>query len=155
MQSSGNDISLVNGNDSYVTGFFSNKSGYHAFHNFYRFLMQYKQDIMKTSNAFFADYSFGLLDVPRLTISPLIFFNYKDNLKYRVCITSFSLVRGSENPMLYNYSIQLKGYSLEAFDTSDRVGAILGQLGKLAPGLAGKLTSQVGGLKRVGSSLGF
>ena len=148
----GQDISLLT---NYTTGFYSDKSGYHAFHNFYRFLMQYKQDIMQTSNAFFADYTFGLIDIPRLTISPLIFFNYKDNLKYRVCIYSFSLVRSIDAPMLYNYNIQMRGYSLEMFDTTDRIDTLLGEVGVVAPGLSSKLQGSVGNLKRIGSSFGL
>ena len=125
------------------------KSGYFAFHNFYRFLMQYKQDIMKTSGAFFPDYTFGTIDIPRLTVSPLVFFNYKDNNKYKVCMHSFVLSRTAENPMLYNYSIKMTGYSLENYDSGDIGSTIIDQACKITGPYGKALKGKVGEVRRV------
>ena len=48
----------------------------------------------------------------------LYFVNYKDNNQYRVAINNFQLIRTAEDPMLYNYSISLRGYDLVSGDTT-------------------------------------
>jgi hypothetical protein len=110
---------LVNGAPKPKTGVFSEQSGYVAFHNLYRFLLNYKKDAA------------GVTDETDRTRHPLTFFNYKDNNQYDVIVRSFSLRRSAENPMLYNYSIQLRGYNLSTIQApiSDSLQNRLAQLG--------------------------
>jgi hypothetical protein len=87
----------------------SETSGYMAFHNFYRFLLQYKRDVTKIDgNA-------------KRKSHPLTFLNYKDNNQYNVAIQAFVLTRNAEDPMLYNYSIVMRGYKLCSLDKPDEV----------------------------------
>lgn len=86
------------------TGIINENSGYVAFHNLYRFLLQYKKDAAGISST-----------VPRKESGhPLTFFNYKDNNEYDVVVKSFTMRRSADNPMLYFYSIQLRGYNLRS-----------------------------------------
>lgn len=95
-----NDVSAIFKNPTAVTGLQLDQTGYYAFHNLYRFLLKYKKDTVDTS-------------VKRTsTQPPLVFFNYKDNVQYSVTIRSFVLRRDKENPMLYFYSITMRGYDL-------------------------------------------
>lgn len=80
---------------------YSKETGYFAFHNLYKFFLEYKHDVSG------ADGGVG----PRKG-HPLQFFNYKDNNEYDVAVRSFTLKRSAENPMLYYYSIVLRGYNL-------------------------------------------
>lgn len=89
---------------SAITGVHLEQTGYMAFHNLYRFLLQYKKDA-----AGVIDQTSRKADAP----APLVFFNYKDNNEYSVVIKSFSLRRDKENPMLYFYSISMRGYDLK------------------------------------------
>jgi hypothetical protein len=98
------------------TGVYVNQTGYVAFHNLYRFLLKYKQDVSSDADS-----------TVKRSEHPLTFFNYKDNNQYDVVVRGFTLRRSADNPMLYNYSIQLRGYNLrsvsdEAKDlTADRL----------------------------------
>lgn len=82
-------------------GVFSEKSGYVAFHNLYRVLLEYKKDVSGVNGS-----------QPRER-HPLTFFNYKDNNQYDVVVRSFTLTRSADNPMLYNYEIVLRGYNMQ------------------------------------------
>lgn len=82
------------------TGIGVDQTGYAAFHNLYRFLLQHKKDITTGSNALAEG------------VPPLVFFNYKDNNQYKAVIRAFTLTRSADNPMLYNYSIQIRGYDM-------------------------------------------
>ncbi|MEQ1531153.1 MAG: hypothetical protein ABL925_17695, partial [Methylococcales bacterium] len=95
---------------SAVTGIFKNETGYMAFHNLYRFFLQYKKDVAGVSD-----------HTPRKEDAgpPLVFFNHKDGNEYSVVIRTFVLRRDKENPMLYFYNISLRGYDLsEIKDTT-------------------------------------
>lgn len=94
---------LLDGGPSTKMGITNDSSGYVAFHNLYRFLLYYK----KVSSGEIAGSS-------QLHKQPLTFFNYKDNNEYYVVVRNFTLRRSAENPMLYNYSIQMRGYNLRA-----------------------------------------
>lgn len=97
---------LINGKPKPKTGLFSEQSGYVAFHNLYRFLLRYKKDAS------------GVIGGGENRQShPLTFFNYKDNNEYDVVVRSFSLRRDAQNPMLYNYSIVLRGYNLRTISS--------------------------------------
>lgn len=92
-----------NASNSAITGVFLDQTGYLAFHNLYRFFLQYKKDVAGVNDK-----------TPRKANAPppLVFFNHKDNNEYSVVIKSFVLRRDKENPMLYFYSIALRGYDL-------------------------------------------
>jgi hypothetical protein len=85
-------------------------TGYAAFHNFYLFLLKYKDSVAKGIKP-----SVG---------HPLSFVNYKDNNRYDVSINNFSLVRDARNPMLYNYSISMKAYNLKSANADKDVSAV-------------------------------
>lgn len=109
----------LNGGPSMKTGVDASKSGYMAFHNFYRFLLKYKKDAAGIS---------GLGNTQRKT-HPLQFLNHKDRIKYDVVIQSFTLSRNADNPMLYNYSIKMRGYNLRNVDASPPEQDQLAKLG--------------------------
>lgn len=91
---------LLDGGPKAKTGIIADNTGYVAFHNLYRFLLQYKKDAAGISSS-----------APR-DRHPLTFFNYKDNNEYDVVVRSFTLKRSADNPMLYYYSIQLRAYNI-------------------------------------------
>jgi len=93
----------------YKTGVNVKKTGYIAFHNFYLFLLAYKKDAAGLSS----------LGNKARSHHPLSFLNYKDGLKYDVAIQSFTLTRSAENPMLYNYSIKMRGYNLRSVNRKE------------------------------------
>ena len=99
---------LLNGAPKAQTGINSENSGYVAFHNLYRFLLQYKKDASGN----------GTSQAP-YERHPLTFFNYKDNNQYDVVVKGFTMRKSADNPMLYYYSIQLRGYNLRS--VSDKV----------------------------------
>jgi hypothetical protein len=98
------------------TGVKLDQTGYLAFHNLYRFFLKYKKDVSGTDTR-----SNGERDTtqrPENAKHPLVFFNHKDNNEYNVAVRSFTLKRDKENPMLYFYSITMRGYDLKNVDTS-------------------------------------
>lgn len=99
---------LINGIPKAQTGVYTDQTGYLAFHNLYRFLLQYKKDAAGID---------GSTDAR--TKHPLTFFNYKDNNQYDVAIRNFTLRRSADNPMLYNYSITMRGYNLRTASDSE------------------------------------
>jgi hypothetical protein len=82
-------------------------SGYVAFHNLYRFFLAYKKSAADGTSA-------------HSDSSPLMFLNFKDNNKYSCVINAFTLERSSDNPMLYNYSIQLRAYDLKDLGSGNK-----------------------------------
>ena len=98
---------IINGDPKPKTGVLGSQSGYVAFHNLYRFLLAYKKDAAGIS----ADGS--QIDDSKRSDHPLIFFNYKDGVQYYVALRApFVLRRTAEDPHLYFYSIQLRGYEM-------------------------------------------
>jgi len=94
-------VSAITGSStSPETAVYVDQTGYLAFHNLYRFLKQYKRDVA------------GVESNTAFTQHPLKFFNYKDNNEYNVAIRNFTLRKSAENPMLYYYSITMRGYNL-------------------------------------------
>jgi hypothetical protein len=83
-----------------TTGIYTDQTGYIAFHNLYRFLLNYKKDAAGVTSS-----------TPRTT-HPLVFFNYKDGNQYNVAVKNFILRRSNENPMLYYYQITMRGYNI-------------------------------------------
>ena len=78
-----------------------NRSGYTAFHNLYKFFLQYKKDTA------------GVESIEQRSKHPLWFLNYKDNNKYKCAIQKFVLKRSANDPMLYNYDIVLRAYEIQ------------------------------------------
>jgi len=91
---------LVNGSIKETPGFENKNSGYAAFHTLYKTLLKYKNDVANNK------------DKKERTKHPLIFFNYKDGNQYNVVIRNFNMKRSADNPMLYYYSISMRGYAL-------------------------------------------
>ena len=94
IQKAAQTVTSILKKEPYIAGMRDSDSGYAAFHNLYRFLLVYKKELMN-GNA-----------------KGLFFVNYKDNNQYRVAINSFQLIRTAEDPMLYNYSISMRGYDM-------------------------------------------
>lgn len=112
--------SLSDDSSATTSGVDMSNTGYAAFHNLYRLLLKYKQD---TS---------GAVDSQSRKRHPLTFFNFKDNNEYDVVVKNFTLRRSAENPMLYYYSISLRGYNLRSANdntVSDDTAARLKALG--------------------------
>lgn len=146
---------LLDGGVKPKTGINAENSGYVAFHNLYRFLLQYKKDASGTGGS----------QTP-FERHPLTFFNYKDNNQYDVVVRGFTMRRSADNPMLYNYSIQLRGYNLRS--VSDKVdedltkrlqdlglngvdsSSILGDIKSISSKAKGIIGSAVGGISVLG-----
>jgi len=134
LQQAADRASDILGTDKVKPGVAVDQTGYVAFHNFYKFLLQYKKE---TSNSKTAG--------PRSSSSnnPLVFVNYKDHNKYDVSISTFQLTRDAENPMLYNYNIVMRGYNLtsalKSYKSPEKAEEEKEQLEKL--GLSGIKTS--------------
>lgn len=109
--------STIGNTNNYKTGVFNNSSGYVAFHNFYKFLLQYKKDTVASGSL--ANQPKESMESGSSTNAPLLFVNYKDNNQYSCAIQRFTLERSAEDPMLYNYSIQMRAYNLSSI-TSGR-----------------------------------
>lgn len=111
---------LLDGGVKAKTGISSENSGYVAFHNLYRFLLQYKKDASGTGGS-----------TGKRKEHPLTFFNYKDNNQYDVAVRGFTMRRDVNNPMLYYYSIQLRGYNLSPISSpiDDSIAQRLADLG--------------------------
>lgn len=131
------------------TGINHENSGYVAFHNLYRFLLQYKKDAAGVGNS-----------AANRQTHPLTFFNYKDNNQYDVAVRGFSMRRSADNPMLYYYSIQLRGYNLRPIskpineDLTKRLQD-LGLNGVDGSSSLGKIKSLTGQVKSIiGSAVG-
>lgn len=131
------------------TAIYIDQSGYLAFHNLYRFLLVYKRDVA------------GQSSIADRNQHPLTFFNYKDNVMYDVVIRSFNVVKDSENPQLYNYSINMRGYNLRTAgtnptnSTSDQQLAALGLAGVKNGSFLGDIKVATDSAKQiVGAALG-
>lgn len=116
---------------SAVTGVQLDQTGYLAFHNLYRFFLKYKKDVSGT------DTKNGAPDEPAIFRDdhPLVFFNYKDNNEYNVVVRGFSLQRDKDNPMLYMYSISLRGYELKQIGNSKGINNVAPDQAKMLAAL--------------------
>lgn len=145
---------LLDGGPKAKTGITPENSGYVAFHNLYRFLLQYKKDAS------------GATGGEDRKTHPLTFFNYKDNNQYDIVVKSFTMRRSADNPMLYYYSIQLRGYNLRAItspvsdDLTQRLNdlgingvdssSVLGDIKSLSSQAKGIIGSLAGGINVLG-----
>ena len=167
-------------------GVFSYATGYLAFHNLYQFLLKHKaaavagQAVIKPSNsiskllpgAAASLIPSGLGDGGddtsddedesnsdnKTVQTPLYFMNYKDNNKYSCVVESFVLQRSAENPMLYNYVIQLKAYGLDEIGDDSLDNALADRLSQLGltsgPSVLARIKGAVRGAKGAANSLG-
>ncbi len=139
---------LLAGSRKHEAGFSSAVSGYMAFHNFYRFLLESKRNLQQGEGGSIAGKAGqilskatgGLSDKFGATgkLQPLKFISYKDNQEYSCAITRFELTRSADNPMLYNYSIQLRAYKLTSVGDGGAGPAAVDRLAAI--GLGGKPT---------------
>ena len=84
-----------------VSGVKAEASGYKAFHDFYRFLLLYKQEVSDPLND------------KEIKVHPLRFMNYKDGICWNAIPVSFTMNKSAESPMLYNYQIVMRGYNMK------------------------------------------
>ena len=142
------------GGEENSTGIDINRTGYVAFHNLYKFFLQYKRDAAGLDNNIFRKQH------------PLWFVNYKDNNRYKCSIQRFIMKRSASDPMLYNYSIILRAYEIQ--NVSDKVtdvfesrlrdlgldgvddSSIFGDIKGLSDGAKGILGSLTGGISVLG-----
>lgn len=102
-----NQASDLLGDDEPSTGIDLEKTGYAAFHNFYKFLLVHKK------------FAAGEKVRHKSTSKTLRFINYKDNNMYDVAVQTFQLTRDASNPMLYNYNIVMRAYNMRSADKKD------------------------------------
>jgi len=105
--------SLAIAKEENIKGTDDKQTGYYAFHKLYQFFLMYKQDTAGSK----PDSTESALKRKR---HPLTFLNYKDNVQYDCVPLVFNLTRSADNPMLYNYTIQLRAYNLKTI-VSNRV----------------------------------
>ena len=125
------------------------RSGYAAFHNLYRFLLAHKK--YASSGKMSGKIGSEKLNDTSKNETPLYFINFKDNNKYSCVIQRFTLERSANQPMLYNYNIQLRAYNIspatmtKAPDTTARLTA----LGLVAtkPSIAASAKGAIGNAK--------
>jgi hypothetical protein len=150
------------------SGFSAANSGYMAFHNFYRFLLEGKAALASGSSgggiagaasalgAFSAGAGSLAGAVGGSKAAPLKFISYKDNQEYTCAILKFELSRSAENPMLYNYSILLRAYGLKS--VGDKPPAANDRLASLGLGggesILSSIKGKVGAAKRGISAIG-
>jgi len=111
LNQAGNAVKALSGSNGHEVGVFNNTSGYIAFHNFYKFLLEHKRSASSGTALSKKDFKESMLP-GKGTNSPLQFVNYKDNNQYSCVVQRFVLERSAENPMLYNYTINLRAYDL-------------------------------------------
>lgn len=115
---------LTSNKDENTIGVKNSLTGYAAFHKLYTALLSYKNAIQQNG--------FKPKDIQD---HPIIFFNMKDGVQYDVVIKSFNMRRSADNPMLYFYSIQMRGYNLRTSNIDIKGAAMSDKLQAL--GLSG------------------
>jgi hypothetical protein len=147
---------IIAGNRKHESGFSSAYSGYMAFHNFYRFLLEGKKNLSDGGSSSSVIGKITSAAIGNKGLIPLRFISYKDNQMYTCAILKFELTRSADNPMLYNYSIQLRAYKLSNVDFGsppprDRLKDLgLGGDASLLSNIKGKISTA----KRGASALG-
>lgn len=156
------------------SGVLASQTGYAAFHALYKMLMRYKKDASGTpigagvNLASLGSFASSLVAAQERKIHPITFFNYKDGNQYNVVIRSFTMRRSADNPMLYNYSIVMRGYTLAGLkgnlnidDQARRLNelgldgvknsSLLGDIKKKSNSCKGILGAATGGISVLGS----
>lgn len=103
------------GGNGFKPGVYNDTSGYIAFHNFYKFLLDYKRSAAAGQSISPQGPSDKINNK-----SNLYFVNYKDNNQYSCAVQVFTLERSAQNPMLYNYTIRLRAYNLTQIGAEDK-----------------------------------
>ena len=127
--------SIIPGIKTETPGVELEKTGYMAFHRFYKFLLAYKRDTA------------GITQKGNYIVHPLQFINYKDNCQYDCAIQRFSLRRSAKDPLLYEYSINLRAYNLSPLTGKLLLNPIPDRLEAL--GLSGKSSGAFSKMKGV------
>ncbi len=161
------------------TGIKSSQTGYVAFHTLYKMLLRYKKDASgvpisggsSITGAIGSAITGALKGAagfkPERKTHPIVFFNYKDGNQYNVVIKSFTMRRSADNPMLYYYSISMRGYQLSGLKGTPDVdnqqqrlkelgldgvsgSSLLGEIKKRANSAKGILGAAAGGISILG-----
>ncbi len=165
-----NALELFGGNEN-ISAVPSSQTGYMAFHTLYKMLLRHKKDAAGVPVS--AGISLGsvasLVGIKQeRKLHPIVFFNYKDGNQYNVVIRNFTMRRSADNPMLYYYSITMRGYALTGLkgkptidDQEARLRALgldgvknsslLGDIKKKANSAKGILGAAAGGINVLGS----
>lgn len=108
-------LGALTATDRIESGVNESLTGFAAFHNFFRFLIEYKRDAA------------GVDSTIQRREHPLKFLNYKDGIMYDCAIRDFSLNRSATDPLLYYYSITMRCYNLRTIDKEITDSAVLQQ----------------------------
>lgn len=141
---------LDGGQKENETGVDKTGTGYVAFHNLYKMLLRHKRDA-SGGTVVLGGGKVDNSDITPRTTHPIVFFNYKDGNQYNVVIKDFTMKRSAENPMLYYYSITMRGYKLSSIGdkpAADDQNARLNELGLNAGG-----SSVLGQMKQASNSV--
>jgi hypothetical protein len=111
LNQAGSVAKAISGSNRHEVGVFNNTSGYIAFHNLYKFLLEHKRSASSGTALSKKDFKDSMSPGKGVN-SPLQFVNYKDNNQYSCVVQRFVLERSADNPMLYNYTINLRAYDL-------------------------------------------
>ena len=116
---------ILGGSRKHESGIATSATGYAAFHNFYKFLLNSKSELSGGESPIP-----GISSLIKSRTQPLKFLSYKDNQEYTCAILRFELTRSADNPMLYNYNIQLRAYGLNniGFESFQPIGDTRNQL---------------------------
>lgn len=166
-------LDLIDGsNKTNESGLPEEQTGYTAFHTLYKMLLRYKKDAAGVPIAGAAGAAGALASAaglkPERKKHPIVFFNYKDGNQYNVVIRSFTMRRSADNPMLYYYSISMRGYALTGAEGNPEVdnqeqrlrelglggvknSSLLGDIKKKANSAKGILGAAAGGINVLGS----
>lgn len=117
---------IIGGSRKHESGVAISATGYAAFHNFYKFLLNSKFELSGGDSSSIP----GIGSLIKSRAQPLRFLSYKDNQEYTCAILRFELTRSADNPMLYNYNIQLRAYALNniGFESFQPIGDARNQL---------------------------
>ena len=125
-----NQASNLLGDDNSSAAIDLQRTGYAAFHNFYKFLLLHKKGAA-------SEKGFEISSSKKV----MEFVNYKDNNMYDIAIQGFQLSKDASNPMLYNYNITMRAYNLRSADALSAENDIADRSEEL--GLAGIETTSV------------
>jgi hypothetical protein len=145
LNSARDTVNAIRGtSNKFQPGVSNKQSGYVAFHNLYKFFLDYKRSttggdsssVNLPKSAASAVSSIALVGASAISSAigsgqssgnqtPLLFLNYKDNNQYSVVVQNFTLEKSTENPMLYNYRITMRGYNLSTINSAPDAGSYL------------------------------
>jgi hypothetical protein len=169
-----NALDLLGGNEN-ISGISASQTGYTAFHTLYKMLLRHKKDAAGvpvsggTSPGALLAAAASVAGIKQeRKVHPIVFFNYKDGNQYNVVIRNFTMRRSADNPMLYYYSISMRGYALTGLKGKPEIdnqaqrlrelgldgvsgSSLLGTIKKKANSAKGILGAAAGGINVLGS----